>query len=153
MSQYFINLTNEIAVITLTRIPNDIYYISKIFTKIADRNINVDIITKTSVYKDEINIIFTIPEDDITLLLEATESLREFIPFMLTEITSGFSKISLTGIYSVNKADILSDFFKTANIYNINILTVSTSENEISVLIESDNASKFKDTIKEIYKK
>ena len=153
MSQFFIELTNEIAVITLKKIPNNIYYISQIFKIISDKNIKIYMISKTSVYKDNINIIFSVSEDDITLFLEVLENFKKIIPDMATEITSNFSKATMTGIYLLDKCTVLSDFFKAASEVNTIFLIVTTSEHEISVLLDSDNATAFYKKIEEKYKK
>ena len=56
MAEFFISHTNEMAIITLNNIPNNTLYISKIFNIVAKNKINVDMITKTSVYKSKINL-------------------------------------------------------------------------------------------------
>lgn len=57
--------SDEDAAITLTNIDNDINIISNLFEKIAEKRVNVDMISQTAPVSGKVNISFTVPKVDL----------------------------------------------------------------------------------------
>lgn len=153
MSDYLITDTNDIALITINNIPNNVFYISKIFNMISNENINVDMIMKSLSFKKLINLSFTINESSINNLINTIKKIKVFIPEITTEISNGNSKITIHKKYTGDISFIVSKIFNIASNMKINIGLITTSENEISLLLSSEHTKMFKDELTVLLKK
>lgn len=131
---------DNIARITLIGKTNKIGRIYKVFSLLADNNINVDIIVQAFGEHISKDISFTVKENDLE---EALEILHEHAKeFDIEEIKSstGMSKVSIVGIGIANNPGVAATMFEVLYENNINMHMISTSEIKISVLVNSNVA-------------
>ena len=105
-----------------------------IFTALADKNVNVDMIVQTVAHDGKTNIDLTIPTKELTLAKETLNSFDEYL-YQL-EFDSDIAKISLVGVGMKSHSGVASQAFRTLCQENINIMMISTSEIKISVIID-----------------
>ncbi len=106
---------------------------AKIFTTLAENNINVDMIIQNVGEDGSTNLGFTVPENElestkqIMLDLNASENL---------EFDSHVAKVSIVGVGMKSHSGVASCAFKTLADENINLEMISTSEIKISMIVK-----------------
>ena len=129
---------DHIARITLVGKTNKIGRIYKVFSLLADHNINVDIIVQAFGEHISKDLSFTVKEN---VLEETLDILHEYAnEFDIQEIKSskGMSKVSIVGIGIANNPGVAATLFEVLYENNINMHMISTSEIKISVLVNSN---------------
>lgn len=141
---------DDVARITVVGVPDVPGIASAIFSVLADKGINVDVIIQSVDKNDIQDISFTVSMDNLD---EAVELLRNHIEQIKgTKIgyDSQVSKVSIVGAGMVHNPGVAADMFKALAEENINIQMISTSEIKVSVLIDKADADK---AVRAIHKK
>ena len=141
---------DDVARITVEGVPDVPGIASAIFSVLADRGINVDVIIQSVDKNDIQDISFTVSMDNLD---EAVTLLRNHIDQLKgTKIgyDSQVSKVSIVGAGMVHNPGVAADMFKALAQENINIQMISTSEIKVSVLIDKADADK---AVRAIHKK
>lgn len=146
-----VNVTHNIALITLDNFPNDIRLVSNMFTSIAKDNINIDMINKSISYKGNINISFTLSSEDligaITSLNKFSSTDRDF----LVEVDAYNTKITVFGKSMKYTPGVAAKLFRLFAEQRIEIKLVTTSENDISFLVHERDADNIVTSLKKVY--
>ncbi len=112
---------------------------AKIFTLLADANINVDMIVQSpSRDPGAANISFTMTEADLDRAVELLTVQKEAIGYSTLQKDHNVAKISVIGVGMKSHAGVASTMFQILAERGINIQNISTSEIKISVLIDSE---------------
>ena len=129
------------ASVTVLAVPDEPGRAALIFTKLAEANVNIDMIVQSpSREQGFANISFTTKEVDLDRAVEALEVVKSEIGFNALQSDRNVAKISVIGVGMKSHAGVASTMFKTLADKGINIQNISTSEIKISVLINSDAA-------------
>lgn len=115
----------------------------KIFNKLAQYKVNVDIILQSVGRDNTKDITFTVPKDQSKQALDAIEALKDILNYKEISLNEDVSKISIVGAGMESHPGVASKMFEALFDAGININMISTSEIKISVLIDSkyaDNA-------------
>lgn len=133
---------NNTARISIVEIPDVPGIAFKIFSVLAARDINVDIILQSIGRNATKDISFTIPENKKEEAMEALQDL--IIAFHAKEITcdDAVSKVSIVGAGITSHPGIAAKMFEALSDANINIKMISSSEIKLSVLIDRADADK-----------
>jgi len=130
---------NEAQVI-LVGVKNTPGIASDVFTRLADDNINVDMIIQNETEDGrKTDLTFTVAESDLDKaknILEGAGNIE--FETLLTDIN--VVKISVIGVGMRSHAGVAATMFKTLAKKGINIQVISTSEIKISVLIDAEYA-------------
>jgi aspartokinase len=132
-----ITFVEDVALITLDNIPNDTNLISRIFTSIANLDINIDMISKTSPYGGNISISFTIPGGDLTKVLSLIGSFKSHIPDLVSDVSPGNVKISLYGEGMKNCPGVAAQVLSLLSSIGVELKIITTSEVDISILVST----------------
>lgn len=126
------------AQVTLVGVKNKPGIASDVFTRLADGNINVDMIIQNETEDGrKTDITFTVTENDLEKAEEILNS-ADNIDFANLITDSNVAKISVIGVGMRSHAGVAATMFKTLADRGINIQVISTSEIKISVLIEAE---------------
>lgn len=129
----------RIALVGLSDRPGIAY---KVFSLLAKKNINVDIILQ-SIGRDETkDISFTISKNDLNAARQIIEENREIIGFDHMTISDSVAKISVVGAGMVNNPGVAASMFEVLYNAGININMISTSEIKVSVLVDIADADR-----------
>ncbi len=129
------------AAITVLAVPDEPGRAATLFTKLADANINIDMIVQSASREPGFaNISFTTKEDDLDRAIEALGEVQSDIGYKSLQADRHVAKISVIGLGMKSHAGVASVMFRTLAEKGINIHNISTSEIKISVLIDSDAA-------------
>ncbi|MBE1236949.1 aspartate kinase [Phaeovibrio sulfidiphilus] len=110
-----------------------------VFGALADANINVDMIVQNvSADGTTADITFTLPRTDLPRALKVLEKGQEDIGYARLEADKNVVKISVIGVGMRSHAGVAQTMFRALSEKGINILTISTSEIKVSVLIAEE---------------
>ena len=132
----------DVAVISILEVPDVPGASFKVFSLMAQRRINVDIILQSSGKDGCKDVIFTVPLADVDAALAVLEENRS--RFGCGEILADRSvaKVSIVGAGMQSHSGVAARMFEALFEANINIHMISTSEIKISVLIAEEDADR-----------
>lgn len=126
------------AKITLLGVEDHPGVAADIFGRLADANVNVDMIVQSEARQPERqNIVFTCPERDAARAAETIEVAREKIGVEEIHIRRDVAKVSVIGIGMRSQVGVARTMFAALAQKGINIEAIATSEIKISVLIDA----------------
>lgn len=112
----------------------------KIFNKLAQQKVNVDIILQSVGRNDTKDITFTVPKDQAKLAVDAIESIKDILMYNDFAVDTNVSKVSIVGAGMESHPGVASKMFEALYDAGVNIQMISTSEIKISVLIDTKYA-------------
>jgi len=125
------------AKITLLGLPNKVGISAQVFGKLAQANINVDMIVQSEKRSGEYaNQIFTVGRRDAQAVVELMSAAKAEIGFDDIRLDDTVSKISIVGVGMRSHTGVAETMFRALSEKGINIQVISTSEIKISVLID-----------------
>ena len=131
---------NEVARVSIIGVPDRPGLAFKIFTKLAAKEINVDIILQSIGRNNTKDISFTIPESQLDETMEILRTYVDTIGGADAVYDGNVSKVSVVGAGMETHPGVAAQMFEALFDANINIQMISTSEIKISVLISRDDA-------------
>ena len=131
---------NEVARVSIIGVPDRPGLAFKIFTKLAAKEINVDIILQSIGRNNTKDISFTIPESQLDETMEILRTYVETIGAADAVYDGNVSKVSVVGAGMETHPGVAAQMFEALFDANSNIQMISTSEIKISVLIARDDA-------------
>lgn len=130
----------NVAKITLFDVPDVPGVAYKLFSALAQDNVNVDMIIQSN-SRDEYNdISFTIDKDDITKALSIVEKVKEQIGAKRIAADDEVAKVSIVGAGMKSNPGVAAMMFEALAEKGINIQMISTSEIKISCIIDRERA-------------
>ncbi|MBE7024507.1 MAG: aspartate kinase [Ruminococcaceae bacterium] len=126
---------NDVARISLTDIGDEPGKAFTLFSILAKKNINVDIILQSIGRDGKKDISFTVPESSLELALETLKENMEVIGASNILHDADVSKVSIVGAGMVSNPGVAAKMFEALYNANINIKMISTSEIKVSVLV------------------
>jgi len=135
-------LNENEAKISIVGIPDKPGIAGMIFNKIADENINVDVIIQNISAEGIADISFTVAEEDMKKTLAVVDKLKSAVDPKKIECDKNIAKISIVGIGMGTNAGVAAKMFQVLGENKINIRTISTSEIKISCLVDKEEGKK-----------
>ncbi len=114
----------------------------KLFNKLAQHKINVDMILQSVGRDGTKDITFTVPKDQGKVALDALLNMKELLNFKDVTLNVNIAKISVVGAGMESHPGVAAKMFEALFDSGINIQMISTSEIKISVLIDSEYADR-----------
>ena len=132
----------DVAVLTVKDVPDVPGMSFKIFSLLAQKNINVDIILQTTGRDGRKDMSFTVPLGDAESAVSALKNATGRIGGGDITVDKGCAKVSIVGAGMQSHSGVASTMFEALFNQNINIKMISTSEIKISVIIDEEDADK-----------
>ena len=136
---------NDVARISIMGVPDQPGIAFKIFSHLASKKINVDLILQSIGRDNTKDISFTVSRSHKQISLEVMEELNEQLSGSGIVCDDNVSKVSIVGAGMQTNPGVASKMFEALAEAGINIQMISTSEIKISVLValeDSDRAVK-----------
>ena len=127
---------NNVASISIVGLQDTPGIAFKIFNKLAQAKVNVDIILQSVGRDGTKDITFTVPQDDAKTAVNAIEALKDILDFNKVTVDESVCKVSIVGAGMESHPGVASTMFEALFDAGINIHMISTSEIKISVLID-----------------
>lgn len=134
----------DVALVTVNNIPNTPQNLSKIMNEISDRHVTVDMICRTAPYKDKFNLSFTVPQENLANVIEATAAFKALSADISTDLNGNNTKVILSGAGMRNTYGVAAELFSLLSDANIPIKLITTAETEISCLIDIRDVERVK---------
>lgn len=139
----------NIARISIMGVPDRPGLAFKIFSKLAAKNINVDIILQSVGRNGTKDISFTVGEDNLKEAIEMLNPYAEALGASGVVYDENVAKVSIVGAGMESHPGVAADMFDAMFEANINIQMISTSEIKISVLINKADGDRAVEAIHE----
>jgi len=124
------------AKVTLTEVPDHPGVASRIFKRVSEAGILIDMIIQNVSHHGTTDISFTVPRSDLDRVRsEVCGSDLDGIPLNV-EVEADIAKISVVGVGMRSHSGVATQMFETLAAKEINIKMISTSEIKISCVIE-----------------
>ncbi|MBC8533908.1 ACT domain-containing protein [Yeguia hominis] len=136
---YTLSTVSEITLVTLQGCSSDVTYLSKILQMIAEKGVNVDMISLSPSQGTSAAISITIADADLGALLPLIPVINKQ-PGINTIISSGNCKISVYDPRMKDTPGVAAKIFQAAASVNTDIRIVNTSEVEVSILVTQADA-------------
>lgn len=146
-----INVTYNVAVITINKLPINMTLISELFSSIAQRNINIDMISQAPPLRGSINVSFSLPANDLVNALSAINDFKKNAKDISIEVDADNTKLQVYGEGMRNLPGVAARLFTLLANEGIDIKLVTTSEIDISYLIYEKDVDKAINAIKREY--
>ncbi len=125
---------------TVHRVPDKPGVAAAIFSRLAEKGINVDMIIQNIGSEGHANLSFTISMEDIDKTSALTELLKNEVGAADVTCNENIAKVSIVGVGMRSHTGVAEKVFKTLAEKGINIEMISTSEIKISVVIARERA-------------
>ncbi|HND56464.1 MAG TPA: ACT domain-containing protein, partial [Pirellulaceae bacterium] len=113
----------------------------EIFSRVAARNISVDMIVQNVGEAGKADISFTVPRNELTPALEAVQQAAQVLRAREVNHDVNVAKVSVVGLGMARQTGVAERMFRALADAGINIQMITTSEIKISVLVERDAAA------------
>ncbi|HSI83194.1 MAG: aspartate kinase [Candidatus Methylacidiphilales bacterium] len=130
------------AKVTIAGVPDKPGVAARVFSAIAEAQLNIDMIVQNVSLQGTTDITFTLNKDDLP-------KARKVIDPVVTEIGAreflsqdGISKLSVVGIGMRSHSGVAAKLFGALSHAGVNVQMISTSEIKISVVVDQDLAQK-----------
>ena len=132
----------HVARVMIVGIPDEPGIAFKIFSRVAQAHVNVDMILQSVGRDGTKDITFTVPEDGGETAVAALQEYAERVGAKSLTYDSKCAKISIVGAGMETHEGVASKMFEALSEKNINIEMISTSEIKVSVLIDAADADR-----------
>jgi len=140
-----LSVSDDDIMITINTIPYSSKVVSGLFEKLAERDVNIDMISQTAPYDNFINISFTANKVDLNAIREVIRIFEEETGGIAAEIDEEITKLSVVGNGMRSHSGVAAKMFKILAENDIEFKQVTTSEIRISYTINP------KDKIKAVH--
>ncbi len=126
------------AKISLFGLPDHPGVSSEIFGRLADANVNIDMIVQSHARGEgAANMEFTVSKRDAARAMDVMRAAREIIGFQDLAVNEDVAKVSVIGVGMRSHAGVAKTMFGALAEKGVNIQVIATSEIKISVLIDA----------------
>ena len=132
----------DVAVVTLMGVPDVPGTSFKVFSLLAQKKINVDIILQSTGRDGNKDLIFTVPRSEAENTRKLLDENVSRFGGSEAEIKTGVAKVSIVGAGMQSHFGVAAKMFEALSENQINIQMISTSEIKISCIIDRNDADK-----------
>ncbi len=142
---------DDVVRVAVVGIPNKPGLAFRLFSMLAAKKVNVDIILQSIGRDDTKDISFTVPADAKDTALEILNENLDTLGAKSIEVDDNVTKVSVVGAGMQTNAGVAAKMFEALFEADINIQMISTSEIKISVLIEKEYGVKALNALSEAF--
>lgn len=132
----------NVAKVAMLNVPDRPGVAHRIFSRLANEGINVDMIVQTNRAQHVTDLVFSTTADDAALVKEITESLAQELGAGEVLMSVSVGKVSIVGAGMVSNPGVAARMFEALAEENINIQVISTSEIKVSCLIDVEDVER-----------
>ena len=144
-----IYLKENISLVTLAGAVANVSFLSRVFGDIADAKINVDMISQTAPMGKKVTLSFTVDNKDMVKVLELSKSITKSYPEVKPLVSGNYAKISLFSEDMPEECGVAAKVFEILEEEGIEIAIITTSETDVSILVNESIAATAYEKLKE----
>lgn len=133
---------NDVAKVAIIGLPDKPGIAFKIFSLLAAKKVNVDVILQSVGRDNTKDISFTVNNDHLKLAVDTLNENLEVIGASKVVCKENLSKVSVVGAGMQSNPGVAAKMFEALSDANINIHMISTSEIKISVILSQDDSAR-----------
>ncbi|MDF2700033.1 MAG: aspartate kinase [Haloplasmataceae bacterium] len=137
-----LTISENVLMITVINVPYSPENISAVFSKLASKDVNIDMISQTSPNNSLVNLSFTTSKDEEYTVMEVMTQLKNQFAHIEIQKDIAVTKVSVVGMGMKNQSGIAAQVFKLFADNQIHFKLVTTSEISISYTINSADKQK-----------
>jgi aspartate kinase len=146
-----VTIDNDIARLSITGVPDKPGIAFRLFEKLAENDITIDMILQNLNHNTQNDISFTVPLDNLEACSVIAKAYKEEIGANDVVMKENVSKISVVGTGITSNPVIASKMFGALYELGVNIEMISTSETKISCIIEEKNSDQVLEKIHALF--
>lgn len=136
-----ISYCSGVSLVTLSSLPSDSRLVAQVLTKLAAADINVDMISQTAPQGGTIRLSFSISDSELGNTLVQLGGMMGKQPAFTSEILPGNCKLDFYDADMSNTPGVAAEIFSLLAEAGIQLMLVTTSDVDISVLISDHDSS------------
>ena len=130
-----LSISDDVLMVTISNLEFKVENIAIVFEKLAEANINVDMISQTGPINGIVNLSFTASTDDYDVIKEVMQQLKKQYQEIDIELEDDITKVSVIGVGMLNQSGVTGKIFRILANHHISFRQVTTSEISISYTI------------------
>lgn len=130
-----LSISDDVLMVTISNLEFKVENIAIVFEKLAEANINVDMISQTAPINGIVNLSFTASTDDYDVMKEVMQQLKKQYQEIDIELEDDITKVSVIGVGMLNQSGVTEKIFRILANHHISFRQVTTSEISISYTI------------------
>lgn len=130
-----LSISDDVLMVTISNLEFKVENIAIVFEKLAEANINVDMISQTGPINGIVNLSFTASTDDYDVIKEVMQQLTKQYQEIDIELEDDITKVSVIGVGMLNQSGVTEKIFRILANHHISFRQVTTSEISISYTI------------------
>jgi aspartate kinase len=142
-------LDNSQSRITLSKTPNQPGIAAKVFERVAEHEIFVDMIVQSYFDPERADISFTVDRSQCEKALEITKSIAKEIGSGEVDFKREIAKLTVQGIGLRSHTGVATAMFETLADAEINLEMINTSEVRVNVVVDGSQGELAKDLLRE----
>lgn len=146
-----VTIDNDIARISITGVPDKPGIAFRLFERLAENNITIDMILQNLNHNTQNDISFTVPEDNLEACTAIVEQYKKEIEATAVVTKNNVSKLSVVGTGITSNPIIASKMFGALYELGVNIEMISTSETKLSCIIEEQDTDEVLEKIHNLF--
>jgi aspartate kinase len=127
----------QVAKMAIVGVPHRKDSLQRVFKKLAEENINVDIIVQSIVHNDVSDISFTVSSEDVDKACDVLNAIKQELQAAEVVCEEGLAKVSIVGAGMISNPGVAAQMFDALTEAGIGIKMVSTSEIKVSCVIDA----------------
>jgi aspartate kinase len=144
-------ITKDEALITVHGVPDVPGTSLEIFSRVAGKNISVDMIVQNVGESGKADISFTVPRGELPSALEAVQDAVKIVGAEQVSSDDNVAKVSVVGLGMARQTGVAQKMFDALATAGINIHMITTSEIKISVLVSRDDSQRALRTVHQVF--
>ena len=146
-----ISIDTDCLMASVKHLPFSQKNIAELFLNLANRQLNIDMISIAAPYNDHVTVSFTAKKDDASELEEVVIQMKEAFDSIEFTTNHEIVKLSVVGIGMVSHSGVAANIFKLFAEENIHYYQVTTSEISISYTILKSDVDRCVNLISKAY--
>ncbi|PIQ82688.1 MAG: aspartate kinase [Candidatus Omnitrophica bacterium CG11_big_fil_rev_8_21_14_0_20_64_10] len=136
-----VTLRKDEAKVTIQDVPDRPGVAAKIFKRIADSRVNVDMIVQNESKKGHTDVSFTVDRADLRKVMQVARRATQEVKGGKVTSDPGIAKLSVVGVGMRSHSGIAAKMFEALADESVNIGMISTSEIKISITIRREQGA------------
>ena len=135
-----ISMAENVSLVNFEKAPAGSDFLSRLFTEVEEEGINVDMISQSTIMGNFVSLAFTVDSGSLGKIMTLAKRVKDEHPTLKPIIKSGNAKIWLYGDHMANGVGVAAQAFRALAEKGIDVTMITTSEVDISLLVDDEFA-------------
>ncbi len=132
-----LSVSERVILVSIHHLPSGPKHTADLFIRLAQNEINIDMISQTHTPDGYVNLAFTASSEDVHLINEVLSQITQRYPDVTVSTDTDIVKISVVGMAMRTQSGVAATLFELFSDHDIDYKLITTSEISISYTIDS----------------